>query len=333
MSQSRRRRWLRRVCWLVAIAFLLLNILAFAQAWRMTHYVVSGVKTKSLERLTFWDKCKIVVTGPTVTRPENRLNPADYGLSVRTVEVASSGGERLHVWRTEAPGKPVVIMFPGYANSKDTLLRAGQEFQKTGFEVWMVDFRGCGGSTGDKTTVGWHEADDVAAAITVARAEIPERKVLLYGQSLGAAAILRAVGTGKAAPDAIIAEAPFDSLLHTVGNRFSAMGLPRFPFAHLLVFWGGVQHGFNGFKHTPAEYARAITVPTLVMMGEHDNRVGLQAGKTIAANLGERGTFHAFRGRRHAFLLQDATSEWRETVGAFLKGAAHGITDERSLAR
>ena len=287
----------------------------------MTHYVVSGAKTKSLERLTFWEKCQIIVTGPTVTRPQNKLKPEDYGLAVRALMI-ESGSERLEAWRTSAAGKPVVVMFPGYANSKDTLLRAAQEFEKTGFEVWMVDFRGCGGSTGNQTTIGWYEADDVAAVVAAVKAENGERKVLLYGQSLGAAAILRAVGTGKTAPDAIIAEAPFDSLVQTVGNRFFAMGMPRFPFAQLLVFWGGVQHGFNGFEHAPAEAAKGIRVPTLVMMGENDNRVGLESGRTIAANLGTNGAFHVFRGKRHAFLLQDATGEWRETVGAFLTGSA-----------
>ena len=308
--------------WLLVGGFILLNVVAFSQAWSMTHYVVSGAKTKSLERLTFWEKCKVVVTGPTVTRPQNKLKPEDYALAVSIVVIESAGGERIEAWRTSLPGKPAVVMFPGYANSKDTLLRAAQEFDKTGFEVWMVDFRGCGGSTGNKTTIGWYEADDVAAAVDAVRAENKERKVLLYGQSLGAASILRAVGTGKTAPAAIIAEAPFDSLLQTVGNRFSAMGMPRFPFAQLLVFWGGVQHGFNGFDHVPAEAARAIRVPTLVMMGENDNRVGLQSGQTIAANLGERGTFHAFQGKRHAFLLQDATCEWRSIVTTFLKGPA-----------
>lgn len=321
MTPRPRKRWFRRLIWLVGIGFLLLNVVAFAQAWNMTHYVVSGAKTKSLERLTFWEKCKIVVTGPTVTRPQNKLKPEDYGLAVRAV-VIESGGERLEAWRTSAPGKPAVVMFPGYANSKDTLLRAAQEFEKTGFEVWMVDFRGCGGSTGNKTTIGWYEADDVAAAVAAVRAENKERKVLLYGQSLGAASILGATGSGKAAPDAIIAEAPFDSLLQTVGNRFSVMGMPRFPFAHLLVFWGGVQHGFNGFDHAPAEAAKGIRVPTLVMMGEKDSRVGLESGQTVAASLGANGTFHVFRGKGHAFLVQDATSEWRETVSTFLKGSA-----------
>lgn len=317
-----RRRWLRRFGFLFAFVFLVLNALAFAQAWSMTHYVVSGEKTKSLERLTLWEKCKILSLGPTVTRPQNKLKPADYGLTVRAIAISSTDGNSLEAWRADVPSGAAVLMFPGYANSKDTLLRVAAEFQKRGFEPWLIDFRGCGGSTGNVTTIGWREADDVAAAVAAVRAETPGRKVLLYGQSLGSAAILRAVGTGVANVDAVILEAPFDSLLNTVGNRFATMGLPRFPLSHLLVFWGGVQHGFNGFDHSPAEAARGVRVPTLVMMGENDRRVGLDAGRRIAENLSERGTFHVFTGKRHAFLFQDAADEWRAVVSSFLNARA-----------
>lgn len=317
--QRPRSRWARRVGWVTLSGFVVLNALAFAQAWSMTHYAVAGEKSKPIEKLSFWDKCKVLCVGPTVMRPQNKLKPVDYGMDVQVVSLPSTDGMTLEAWRANFPGRPVVLMFPGYANSKDTLLKAAQEFQKNGFEPWMIDFRGCGGSSGSVTTIGWYEADDVAAVVAAVRAENPTRKVLLYGQSLGSAAILRAVGTGRARPDAIIAEAPFDSLLQTVGNRFSAIGLPRFPFAHLLTFWGGAQHGFNAFKHSPAEAARGISVPTLVMMGENDNRVGLDASLRIVGTLGSNGTFHLFKGRRHAFLLQDATEEWRDIVAKFLR--------------
>ena len=317
-----RKRWFRRLLWCALAAVVLLNALAFSEAWSMTHYITSGARTKSLEKLTLGEKCRILLLGPTVTRPQNKLNPADYRLDTRTVYLESSGGHRVEAWRTIVPGAPAVLMFPGYACSKDTLLRAAQEFSKKGFEVWMVDFRGCGGSSGNTTSIGWHEADDVAAVFAAAHTEYPGRKLLLYGQSLGASAVLRAAGSKGVLPDAIIVEAPFDSLLQTIGNRLSTLGLPRFPFSHLLVFWGGVQQGFNGFDHSPAQFARQIRVPTLVMMGENDTRVGLQAGKLIASNLADYGAFHIFKGRRHAFLVQDATEEWNETVTAFLRDKA-----------
>ncbi len=74
-------------------------------------------------------------------------------------------------------------------------------------------------------------------------------------------------------PAALVLESPFDALLSTVVNRFALMGLPAFPFAHLLVFWGGVQQGFNGFRHYPADYATEVRCAVLLLDGANDTRV------------------------------------------------------------
>ncbi|NJN68699.1 MAG: hypothetical protein HC884_19335 [Chloroflexaceae bacterium] len=53
-------------------------------------------------------------------------------------------------------------------------------------------------------------------------------------------------------------------------HRFDAMHIPASPFAELLVFWGSVQVGYNGFAHNPIDDAERIACPTLVLHGEHD---------------------------------------------------------------
>ena len=89
---------------------------------------------------------------------------------------------------------------------------------------------------------------------------------MLYGASMGAAAVLRAA-VGTVAPRAVVLEAPFDRLVTTVVHRFEAMGflaMLALPGAAVLVFWGSVDGGFNGFAHNPADYAARVAVPTLV---------------------------------------------------------------------
>src|SRR3712207_7040402 len=53
-----------------------------------------------------------------------------------------------------------------------------------------MDMSGHGGSAGNVTTIGYHEAADVAAAYQYA--QTLDDRVVLYGVSMGAAAILRA---------------------------------------------------------------------------------------------------------------------------------------------
>ena len=90
---------------------------------------------------------------------------------------------------------------------------------------------------------------------------------------MGGAAILRAVAQLRVNPDAVIIESTFDSLLSTAKNRFTTMGLPTFPFAQLLVFWGAIQEGYNGFALNPADYATHVRCPVLMFQGGNDPRV------------------------------------------------------------
>ena len=57
--------------------------------------------------------------------------------------------------------------------------------------------------------------------------------------------------------DAVVLECPFDRLLTTVEHRFELMGVPAFPLARLLTFWGGVggdTHGVENMVFTSFRY-------------------------------------------------------------------------------
>ena len=184
----------------------------------------------------------------------------------------------------------------------------------------MVDFRGAGGSTGSDTTLGMREAGDVAAAFGYARQEWSDRFIAVYGVSMGAVAALRAIAAEGVEPDGLVLESPFDSLLNTVRNRFHATGLPDFPAAEMLVFWGGVQHGFDGFAHNPVEYARSVRCPTLLLYGDRDPRVTPAQSTAIYAALdpGINKTAVPFEGAGHEALVLHDPELWERHVGELL---------------
>jgi alpha-beta hydrolase superfamily lysophospholipase len=163
--------------------------------------------------------------------------------------------------------------------------------------------------------------DVLARALRFARARLPGARLLLYGQSMGAAAVLRAAGEGAVAPDAVIVEGVFDSLLNTVRNRFASMGVPSFPNAELLVFWGGVRHGYDGFAHRPAEYVRTLRCPLLVMHGSEDKRVSVAEARRVFEAAPGRKAFKLFLGAGHESFVSRAPAEWREAVAPFLRAA------------
>jgi hypothetical protein len=309
------RRW-RRWLLVLSIGFVGLNALAFRHAWAMSHFAPAGNRTESPEELSRWAKLKVLFTGVSLPRPVNRRTPAELGLEFATVRVAVEPAVDLEAWRIPSTTNgPVVVAFGGYGGSKDGLLPVAREFHRMGAEVWLVDFRGCGGSSGDVTSIGFHEADDVAAAVRQATTGSP-RPVLLFGTSMGAAAALHAVHRGLVSPAGMILECPFDRLLSTAGNRFRLMHLPEFPLAHLLVFWGGAQLGFNGLAHNPVDYAVSVRCPTLLFQGDRDRRVTVAQAGQIAEKLGTNGRFVIFSGLGHESYLAGQPERWREEVSA-----------------
>ncbi len=284
----------------------------------MIRFSPAGARTVAPESLTLAGKAWILATGVTLPRPTNTRTPQDAGLDYQTHRLRGGGLPALEIWRIPTTSsRPVVVMFHGYGSCKSELLAEALAFHEFDCETILVDFRGSGGSEGDETTLGVHEAGDVARAFEYARAAAPGRPIVLYGKSMGSAAILRAIATGQAAPDGVIVECPFDRLLSTVENRFSAMNLPAFPMARLLVFWGGVQLGMNGFDHNPVEYAAHVECPTLLLHGERDVRVTVSEIRSIYERLAGNKDLILFPDAGHESYLEVDPERWRAAIREF----------------
>jgi hypothetical protein len=253
----------------------------------------------------------------TLPRPENAFTPGAVGLPF-TTHIISEGPIRLEAWHVPAEAsRGLVLLFHGHAACKCGLLTEAAALWRLGYSALLVDFRGSGGSSEAITTIGALEADDVAAAVDYARAHWPGQPLVLYGQSMGAAALMRAVAHGVAA-DAIIVECPFDRLLTTVEHRFEAMHVPSFPCARLLLFWGGVQNGFDAFDHNPVEYAAAIRCPALMMHGALDRMVRTGEAESIFAALAGPKRWELFADVGHQSYCLKYPARWTAVVKDFL---------------
>ncbi len=309
----------------VLTVFLLLNLLAFRHAWAMTHYATANRRARKIESgrersgpLSLFEKVRLTVNGVVVERPAEEMRPDEMDLPYE-VHVYQGGGGRLAAWHIpheHAAG--LVVLFHGYAAGKARLLPEARAFHDLGYACFLVDFRGSGGSDGDRTSIGYHEADDVMRSVAYTRECWPGEPLILFGQSMGAAAVLRALSQHALEVDAVVLECPFDRLLSTVEARFASTGLPSFPAAHLLVFWGGLQHGYNGFDHNPVEYARRVTCPVLLLHGRGDQRVSCGQIESIYRHLAGEKRLHIFDGVGHESYAACRSEEWKEYVGRFL---------------
>jgi len=214
-----------------------------------------------------------------------------------------------------------VLLFPGNAGSKaKQLLAPAQVFHSLNYDALLVDFRGVGGSSGNTTTLGVREAQDVALAINYADSLELKRPFILYGVSMGSAAILKAVAQEPINPDAIILELPFARLLDAVRSRLKAIRVPSFPMAELLVVWGSLQHKFNGFTHNPVTYATYVKCPTLLLHGRLDRWTTVEEINQIFKNLRGSKQLVIFPNVGHNLLVTVDRAYWEQHVDQFLQG-------------
>ncbi|MBL7077010.1 MAG: alpha/beta fold hydrolase [Kiritimatiellae bacterium] len=299
-----------------------LNVLAYKHARAMLQFGGPEGRMRKPEDLSFTEKADALFNGVSIPRPESARKPSELDPNCRELSIESANGATLSAWYVDrGTSTPLVILFHGYCAEKTSLVAEAKALMDLGTSVLLVDFRGSGGSSEAYTTVGMHEADDVAASLAYARAQLEHADIILFGQSMGAAAILRAAYMLQIEPQGVVLEAVFDTMFNTVCNRFEVMHAPSFPSAQLLMFWAGQQWGLNSFAHNPVDYAEALTCPVLFMHGTDDPRAKLEEGQRVFAAAPDPKTFITFEGVGHESYLSHRPQQWKTAVMKLIETA------------
>lgn len=311
-------KWIRRFLWLLAILFVLLNVLCAFQAYSLTHYYESAAQAPMpTEAPTAFDKTKALLLGPD-----------NYKLAITTepkhpysnFDVQTSDGIRLNGWDIPHPkSRGTVILFHGHGGNRAGLLNEAEVFYQLGYSIVMADLRAHGRSAGVASAIGYKEAMDVKAVYDYTRNRGAQH-VVLYGISLGAAAITKALHDYPSLkPEKVILEMPFGTLEDAVKGRLRLMQLPEQPMASLLTFWGGIEQGFWAFSNKPEEYAKSIDMPVLQQWGRRDVRVSQAETENIFANIpGTHKKLVVYEESGHQSLCTNEPLKWRREITAFL---------------
>lgn len=306
---------LKKYIWATLIVFLGLNLIAFFHAYKFTHFVTSNVvKTSNPKKLSFLEKGKTALFGVNNPRPINKTFPT---LPFETILLKSN--VEIECWHIKTiNSKGTVILFHGFGGEKSSLIDKSSEFLKLGYNTLLVDFMGSGGSEGIQTTIGFKESEQVKTSFEYLVKE-GEENIYLFGTSMGAVAIMKAIDKFKIKPKGIIIECPFGSMYKTVSSRFKIMNVPTFPMASLLVFWGGIQNGFWAFSHNPIEYAKNIDCPTLLMYGEKDKKVSRDEIDEIFSNLANTKKLVLYANSGHENYLIKHKKQWILDIKNFVE--------------
>ena len=305
----KKRTWLKRFVWSVVILFVIANVIAALHAWSFTHFTETDSEKSSADDNALW----LVLTGVNNPRPENSFAPArEYQPITIEGEIPTA------CWFIPSDSAiGTVIVCHGYGGCKSSMLSKADEFLAMHYNVLLPDFMGCGDSQGDQCTIGFYESQQVTSCYNYLK-EQGEENVVLFGTSMGAVAIMKSLSEDSIAAQCAIIECPFGSMYQTTCARFDMMGLPSFPMAGLLVFWGGVENGFWAFGHNPTDYAKDIKIPVLLMYGEKDPKVSRGEIDEIYANLPGKKELVTFKQAGHENYLNQYRLPWLTAVKGIL---------------
>ncbi len=306
----------KKLAFTLLVGFIIVNIVAYNHAYRFSHFeITSNEKTSKPEALNLLNKLKVLVLGITNPKPKNTKFP---NITYEVVKLTTQDKYELDTWYIKHDNAiGTVALFHGYTGTKSDLINEAYAFHKLGYNTLLVDFFGSGSSTGNKTTIGYYEAEDVKKVYDFLVSK-KESNIILYGVSMGAVAITKATANYTLHPSAIILECPYGSLLNTVQNRFDLMGIPSFGFAELLVFWGGIQNGYWGFNLNTIDFAKDIHIPTFVMHGKNDQRASLAEVEKVFDNLAGFKKLKLFENTEHESFYRKFPKEWSNEVTLFL---------------
>jgi fermentation-respiration switch protein FrsA (DUF1100 family) len=162
---------------------------------------------------------------------------------------------------------------------------------------------------------------DIEAAVAFVRQTAgPDSPIAAFGHSMGAATVLLATA---AIPeiDAVIAESAFTSVEDNVSDSVQVLtGLPAFPFAPMVVFFGQREAGVDISAVRPVDVIASISPRAVLLIhGETDATILVRNTYALYEAAKEPKELYILPGVGHGGFLQSQPEEYPQRILAFLE--------------
>jgi fermentation-respiration switch protein FrsA (DUF1100 family) len=205
------------------------------------------------------------------------------GLGQEDAWFQAADGTKLHGWYVPHPKPRAFVLFchgnGGNITDRAFILRSLRDV--VGAAVFIFDYRGYGRSEGKPNEEGILADARAARRWLAARAKIPEKQIVVMGESLGGAVAVELAAAGGAR--AMILESTFSSLPDVAAYHY-----PWLP-----VGW------FLRTKLNSAQRIKAYHGPLLQTHGDNDHIVPERFGRRLFEAANEPKQFITIRGGDH----------------------------------
>jgi len=245
---------------------------------------------------------------------DHASNPVANRFSPQDVYFPSGDGETLHGWFFKAKNpKATVLVFHGNAGNISNHINSVLWLAQSGFNLFVIDYRGFGHSSGEPELAGVHRDGLAAFKYLLTLPEVNSRRIAILGQSLGGSVATYVAATAP--------EREKISLLLLDSCFFSYQQIAREKLANVFFTWPfqyPLSWLFNN-DYSPGKLIGSVTAQIVIIHDHDDKVVPFHHGEQIWASANEPKMMLTTSGRAHIGSFADATI--RNQVAALIAGA------------
>lgn len=220
--------------------------------------------------------------------------------------------------------KDTVILVHGAGGDHVCMYPVAEIYLENNWNVIAIDQRACGASSDDKVSFGYFEKQDVTAWVSYAREEMKSKRVVVHGQSMGAAtaALYAADVQEELKADAVILDSCFDSMENMFLGVWREMeGTEGIPEDYITACgnWYLEKHYGFGFKDADVlEKMKENYVKTLMIQCRRDVIVPNETAEQLFGNIASEEKQIYYFDSEHVKAVIDHPEEYEKAVFAFL---------------
>lgn len=211
-----------------------------------------------------------------------------FKIKRKTFSITSFDGYKLSANLTYSSldsTKGTIILLHGIRSNKSHFNELSRFLSSEGFNSVALDLRAHGESEGKFCSFGVNEKKDVNKLIDYLIDNEQLNNIGIWGQSLGGAVGLQAMGFDKRIKFGVI-ESAFSDFKTIVNDYFDFhLGFSFAPFSNYLVNRTGSIAEFDSNDAKPIKYCESIEQPILIVHGNKDKRINIKYAKENFAKI------------------------------------------------